>query len=91
MLAHVYAQCNEENMLAFIHDHIKRLEKDKSSLNRNIGTYSHLNDLSYKQKPQIRLCVKVVERADNSVIRIDEIDPIPKLSGNLVWSTTVSG
>ncbi len=80
-----------------IHDHIVRLENDKSSF-KKIGTYSHLNDLAYKQMPQIRLWVKGIEMtfladsgASNSVIRMDEIDPIPKLSGNFVWSTSASG
>lgn len=73
-------------MLALIHDHIGRLENYKSSLDKNIGTYSHPNKLAYKQMPQIRLWVNGVERAGNSVIRMDEIDPIPKLSGILVWS-----
>lgn len=78
-------------MLVLIYYHIERLENDKYSLNKNIGTYSHLKDLAYKQMPQIKLWVKGVKMiflaesgAYNSLIRMDELDPIPKLSGNFV-------
>lgn len=89
MLADVYAHCNKENMLAHIsacsdtwsHWKIRKLQIFSQQEHRHIP-----NKLAYKQMPQIKWWVNGVERAGNSVIRMDEIDPIPKLSGILVWS-----